>query len=395
MQQRVIRIALCVAVSGFLGMAFYGRIRLQYEKDARYLELVAAERQSIQTGEEDGLATAYEQAILLYPERAEAYQIRAESYYQAGEYEEAIRFLTELAIPYVEEGPGLANLYLLMGDCYFEMEQYEQAEETLLLAKNYDSTNEAVYRDLAAARARAGKLAEAEKAVAEAETAGLADDGIAYINGEIAYARGDVVEADQCFEKALELADDDYLRMRACLMRVRIRAEGEQTKEGCMERVELLLAADEELPEQYENVILEELAQAYIDLANITGEKEPDLLAVSTLQKIIEKGWGSYLTHQNLVILYQKHQMFAEEQAQLDVMQDLYGEDYRIYKYRSLMEVAIQNEKDNSERSYETFREYYLRAEELYQEQKKENQSDAQMQALAQLYQDMIDGGWL
>ena len=162
-----------------------------------------------------------------------------------------------------------------------------------------------------------------------------------------------------------------------------------------MERVELLLAADEELPEQYENVILEELAQAYIDLANITGEKEPDLLAVSTLQKIIEKGWGSYLTHQNLVILYQKHQMFAEEQAQLDVMQDLYGEDYRIYKYRSLMEVAIQNEKDNSERSYETFREYYLRAEELYQEQKKENQSDAQMQALAQLYQDMIDGGWL
>ncbi len=395
LQQRVMRIVLCVAAAGFLFMAYYGKTRMQYEKDAAYLELVAAERQAVQSGEEERLAAAYEQAILLYPERAEAYQVRAEYHYQAGEYEEALQFLTELALPYVEEGRGMANLYLLMGDCYFELEQYEKAEETLLLAKTYDSANGDIYRELAAAQARAGKPAKAKETVAEAEAAGLADDGIAYINGEIAFAGGDTAEADQCFEQAVQLADDDYLRMRACLMRVRIRTEGEQTEDSCRERVELLLAAEADLPEQYENVILEQLAQAYIDLADITGQKEPDMLAVSTLKKIIEKGWGSYVTHQNLVILYQKHQMLAEEQAQLDVMQDLYGEDYRIYKYRSLLEVAIQNEKDSSERSYEMFREYYLRAEELYQEQKKGNRSDAQMQALSQLYQDMIDGGWL
>ena len=112
-------------------------------------------------------------------------------------------------------------------------------------------------------------------------------------------------------------------------------------------------------------VVLEQLAQCYIDLGDETGEAELSLKAVDVLQKIVKMGWDTYLTHNNIGVLYEKSQDYEAAQKEYMDMLTKYGEDYRTYKrlsfleklscQKSCLERKIQNAKTVFKKVYHRF----------------------------------------
>ena len=72
-----------------------------------------------------------------------------------------------------------------------------------------------------------------------------------------------------------------------------------------------------------------------------------------------------------------------------------YGEDYRIYMRYAFQEIDLQEQKESTQRDYTQFAGYYEKAEDLYKEQVKDNNTDAQMQLLEDVYRQVREGGWL
>ena len=76
-------------------------------------------------------------------------------------------------------------------------------------------------------------------------------------------------------------------------------------------------------------------------------------------------------------------------------MMEKFGEDYNIYKRYAFLELDKQELKSNKERNYQTFSQYYRSAVNLYYDQLTDNNTDAEMQLLENLYQQVVAGGWL
>ena len=141
-------------------------------------------------------------------------------------------------------------------------------------------------------------------------------------------------------------------------------------------------------------LIYERLAQTYIDLQELTSDNSYGESAVSVLQDVIAQGWGTYLTYNNIVILYQKIGYLEEAGETLSRMLELDAENYNTYKRLALLELEKQNQKDNAERKYEDFVHYYEKAGELYQSMPSAG-NDIEMQLLDDYYQQIEEGGWL
>lgn len=399
-KQKFARALLCAGIVGFLGLAYAGSLKMRQEQDYAYQELVSRESGAADRKDWEEMEAYCSQASGLFPERAEAYQIKGEALYQRGEYEEAVRFLTGAALPYTEEGDGRANLFVLVANCYFELEDYAQAKTALEEAlgsggaEKSGTGNSAVYRDYAVTLARLGDIAKATEILRTAIRQGLGDDGLHYTSGEIACASGKYQDALKEFAAAAADSDDGYLKMRAYVMQAEIMAKQEQTPERCAERIALLERAQEELPVQYLNAVLRQLVQAYLDFADSGGGKQACRSAIGVLREMESYQWDTYVTHQNVVILCQRHQLFEEAEQELGNMLKLYGEDYRTYKHLAFLEVSRENQKEMGERDYTSFRSRYERALELYEGQNAHNQTDADMETLRRLYLEAEQGGW-
>ena len=95
------------------------------------------------------------------------------------------------------------------------------------------------------------------------------------------------------------------------------------------------------------------------------------------------------------MILHEKQKDLTEASEYLGTMLQKFGEDYNIYKRYAFLELDKQDLKANKERDYQAFSQYYKKATALYYEQMQDNNTDAEMQLLDNLYQQVIAGGWL
>ena len=94
-------------------------------------------------------------------------------------------------------------------------------------------------------------------------------------------------------------------------------------------------------------------------------------------------------------MLYEKQGQLEDAVQTVDKMRELYGEDYNIYKRYAFLEIDAQELLDNSARDYTRFAEYYEKAERMYEDQKKDNNEDAEMNLLIDVYTQISEGGWL
>lgn len=121
----------------------------------------------------------------------------AESYFQLGDYEKALKLYRKLT----KANPDTALYYLLQGECYRETEQYDQALD--IFQKGYEHT-----RDTAFLSKICGiyiEQNEYEKALDYAQQ-GIGDNGTS--SAELSYQLIIIYERSQDYEKAYEAAKE-------------------------------------------------------------------------------------------------------------------------------------------------------------------------------------------
>lgn len=393
-RQTAVRIVLVVLLAGFIVLGGYGISRIKSERVDAYNGLVEEQIGLIEAGDYEGQEQVFEEASELLPSSLESYYQNAYSLYKQEKFEDCISFI-DYNICQNEQldlvQARMADVYYLRADSYFRLEQYEEAADAYEDVFRMGTRHTEYYRDYAITLAYAGDEEEAQKVLQEAIDYGLTEDSVYYAKGEIENALGRQDAALQEFKECISITDDMEMKTRAYLMMSDIYKE----KGSDASRRDVLLEAREELPAEEQLQVLERLASADIELADTTGKKEYREEAIEVLTQIIDQGWGTFDTADTLAIQYEKQGEIEQARKTVDQMLETYGEDYRIYMRYAFLEIDTQELKENAQRDYSQFAEYYEKAEELYHEQVKDNNTDAQMQLLEDVYGQVKEGGWL
>lgn len=395
-RQRITRVVLAVSTMAFVSLAWFGIIRMKQERESDYANLVNMERNAREQGDAVAVEDYYQKAVKIFQDREGAYLEKLYLLYDSKQYEQAIAFADNVIFNSPCPKSSLAEIYYIYGNCCFELESYNVAQSSIGKAIAYGHTTSQAYRDYAISLARAGYIDEAKRQLDIAVKAELGQDSIYYAQGEISMATGDKELALEDFKKCINETHDDYMKMRAYVVASDIINGQNHTKETIGDNIALLKQGTQELPGEYMSPLLEQLAQAYIDMATITNDTSYDNEAISVLNQIMQFGWATYTTYQNKAILLQKQKKYDEEYEVLQTMLDYYGDNYNTYKRLAFMEAGKQALIENANRNYSSFDDYYKKAVELYESQLgNNNKTDAEMTSLKNLYSQAVSGGWL
>lgn len=385
------RVIGCACLAGCMALTGYGVYTIRLEKTDRYNELVEKQEQLIAEQEFDKEEEVYREAVRLRPSSLESYYQNACALYEQKAYEECIAFIDYDILQnekIKQNAKRMAAIYYLKADSQFQMEEYEDAVETYELLEKTGEGAEMYYKDYAITLAYAGYPESAEKILEEAMEQGINEDALYYAKGEVEKFLEEPKQALTSFQKCIEITKNTGLKTRAYLMMSEL-YEKEDNRE---QEQKLLKEAEASLPLENQMMILERLAQVNIDLAENTGLGKYREEAIRNFQKIIENGWESYDTYNNLVILCQKQKNLDQAEKYLKTMEESYGEDYNVYKRYAFLEIDRQKLLKNNARNYKKFKEFYEQAMELYED---EEEKDMEMDLLEQLYAQAKKGGWL
>lgn len=385
------RVIGCACLAGCIALTGYGVYTIRIEKTDRYNELVEKQEQLIAEQEFDKEEEVYREAVRLRPSSLESYYQNACALYEQKAYEECIAFIDYDILQnekIKQNAKRMADIYYLKADSQFQMEEYEDAVETYELLEKTGEGAEMYYKDYAITLAYAGYPESAEKILEEAMEQGINEDALYYAKGEVEKFLEEPKQALTSFQKCIEITKNTGLKTRAYLMMSEL-YEKEDNRE---QEQKLLKEAEASLPLENQMMILERLAQVNIDLAENTGLGKYREEAIRNFQKIIENGWESYDTYNNLVILCQKQKNLDQAEKYLKTMEEYYGEDYNVYKRYAFLEIDRQKLLKNDARNYKKFKEFYEQAMELYED---EEEKDMEMDLLEQLYAQAKKGGWL
>ena len=396
-KQKIISGVLAGGMILFAGLALAGYFRIDSEKMARYEDNVAQEEKCIKNGDYDQLDEYYQQAVKLYPGKMDAYLQKALALNRQKEYEDCINFINTniLNSKSVMNDGSEDSVYYLLGDCYSQLEDYEQAAEYYNSAIEANPENGNYYRDGAIMEAYCGNTDKAQELMETAQEKGLDTTEVNYVNGEIKYSKGDYEDARSIFQKCIEDSDDAYIQMRSYIMEAKCIDKQDDSVDGKKRKMKLLKKAKKELPKENNIGILEELAQTYSDLGNDTGDTDYYQKAISVFKQIQSQGMGDYNTGYNMSVLYQNLNDYSSAEQELMQLLDNYGEDYKTYKSLAFLEVSRQDQLPKEQRDYSKFKEYYEKAHDLYQSQLSSNANDMEMDKLEELHSQAVSNGWI
>lgn len=285
------------------------------------------------------------------PERLAAFEREAYYLYLAGRYEEAQDLIEEIFASQVvvenqyNTADVIGDLYAIMGNCAYELEDYANARAYIEQALEYVEDNPTYYRDYAISLAKSGELEKAEKAVEAAKTYGMNEVSMNYVDAEIESVKGNYQDALELLVPIINNKSNIEIYNRA-----------------------LLLAARDYLSlEQYEN-------------------------ALKIYQDIYDSGVDTYQIGENIAYLYAEMGDLKTAEEKLLELMERFPNNYRVYKRLSVLEVLKQEEKENIDRDYHQMQEYYDKAFELYEQS---NVEDSEMDVLKAQMQNVVDGGWL
>ena len=396
-KQKIISGVLAGGMILFAGLALAGYFRIDSEKMARYEDNVAQEEKCIKNGDYDQLDEYYQQAVKLYPGKMDAYLQKALALNRQKEYEDCINFINTniLNSKSVMNDDSEDSVYYLLGDCYSQLEDYEQAAEYYNSAIEANPENGNYYRDGAIMEAYCGNTDKAQELMETAKEKGLDTTEVNYVDGEIKYSKGDYEDARSIFQKCIEDSDDAYIQMRSYIMEAKCIDKQDDSVDGKKRKMKLLKKAKKELPKENNIGILEELAQTYSDLGNDTGDTEYYQKAISVFKQIQSQGMGNYSTGYNISVLYQNMGDYDSAERELMQLLDNYGEDYKTYKSLAFLEGYRQEQLTKEQRDYSKFKEYYEKAYDLYQSQLSSNANDMEMDRLEEQYNQAVSNGWI
>ena len=331
-----------------------------------------------------------------YTDRVEAYERELYYYYQMGNYQECVdRGNDIIALQLIEikeetQKETLGDLFYLIANSYYELEDYSGAERAIEDALKYNKSNSLYFRDYCIILARQGKLYQAEEALTDAVDLGLEDDSIHYAEGELCVVRKQIDEAIEHFQFTIEFTDDGILRKRAVLLCALALRDSNRLDE----EVELLERARNQVEAQAKMVITEYLADAYMRQGDTYPERmiEYNQKALSLFTELMQDGYVTYQIQENMAILYEENQDFVSAETVLFKLAEDYPNNYRVYKRLAFLEADRQQHISNDARNYAKMEEYYEKCKVLYEQQDTE---DTEMLMLDNMIRDLHSGGWL
>ena len=384
---------LAIGIAGCF-MVEQGYVNYTKGLENKYEELIEV---MSSTDDEVTFMEAYDEAISLYPDEIDAYVQYSAYLYNKRAYEEDVKFIVYdiLDNGALYNASGVESVYYILGNCYFELGDYEDAATALQNAISYGITEEAVYVDLAITQARLGEISEAKKALDTAESRGVTGELVLLAKGEISYAEGNFDAAISYFNECLSVSDDDYNRMRAYVLMDDCYSSYDDSLDTINTRIAVLEKARSEIYLENRIMILSQLSQAYIEGATLAPGAGYEDGAIDAYLEINRNGWGNAVNYSNLCIMYQRIGDLNSASGIVSEMLERYPEDYTSYKRAAMLEIEIQNVKKETDRDYLQFVNYYNKATELFENSRNSNKSDAEMQILDNTYKQLIDGGWL
>ena len=379
-----------IGAAVIVGVGF-GLHEMKVRRVEQYNLLVKQQIEARDEGDEALSEERFEQARTLLPGEPEAFYQQAYTLYAKGDYAACIAFVDYDVLENEKidlNDAKMADIYYLKADSLFRTQAYALAVQAYKDVFAIGTKEPMYYRDDAIALAYNG---EKEKALEVLDTAidlGLGNDSVYYARGEIAKASGNDGDALEAFAQCLKLTQEDTLKERAWILTADIYA-GENDK---IRERQTLIDALAELGGNHQMIALERLIQVNMDLADDTGNGVYRADAVSGLLTVIDKGWDTYQTYDNLAILYEKQGELDKAADILATMQEKFGEDYNIDKRYAFLEIDRQELLANHDRDYTAFKNYYENAKTLYAQAQTE---DVEMQLLDSVYAQVKAGGWL
>ncbi len=371
-------------------LIFVGLRTKNIMREEQYESYILEMENAVAAYDQEAFEENYMACIALNPSDPRAHYENAVWLYKNRDYEECMAYIEQLFEQHpMEDTVVIANLYLLLGNCYYEEGDIGNAVQVLEKALEYDGQNKAIYRDLAIAYAGAGRVDEAQNILDTAIGNGLEEDQIYLVQGEIAGGMNDINAARENLRKCLEITSDDAIRIRAYVFYSDL---DKNSTEALLDSAQMLEKGIHELPLGSSGILYERLAQMYINLEANTDDLQYSEKAIQIFKDIIDNGAASYQTYVNLVILYEQVRDFEKAHEIVEKTIDLYGDNYITYKRLAFLEADEQAGKDTSERNYLEFEKSYKKALELYQKQGKD---DVEMPLLEKVYKELVKANWL
>jgi serine/threonine-protein kinase len=364
--------------------AALGWRRLGAEKLEKYNTLVLA----IARERKDA---SYEEALTLFPEKPDAYREQAVKLCVPGSYEACIEYvngvMAKLSAYVTDEGDlrMLSDIYYAQANAYFEMEDYPNSLASYDAAADGNPDNPELYRDWAISLARCGYIERAEDMMRDVKDMDIGADSTDLLRGEIAYAKGEDLDAIALFESVIRLTDSDYIKNRAYII---CDKAYRRVPELVRANAALLREALDDLPAVYAPIIKERLADA------LTRAGEYDE-AVTLFEELLQGGNLSYQTRQNIGVLYQQLGDYGMAKTIFAELAADYPDDYRPYMRLGYLALEEQAALPNELREYREVSEYYNEAGARYSSRGPGSGDDLEMQKLEGMIVELRQNGWI
>ena len=387
----------CVWILMSLASIGYGILRVRSEREQQYLTLISQAEAFRQQHQYESGQSLLEQALSLYPTRADAYLSLAAQFYEQGDYQRSYDLLQNainsgnLRIENLVDQDN-ADLLYIQASCLYEMESYPQAVELYQQAINFEKDSPSYYRGLALAQAHAGQLDEAGQTleILSQQDGSTLDCDI--VRAEIHTINQQYSQAIELYHEIVSQTEDLQILSRVCLSAAKICDYLGDTDE----QIEWLELAVNRLGSA--SAIHEEmLADAYCDKAqsdptNSAGWYQK---ARDHLEHIIQNGQDNILTNLNLAVVLQNLGAFAEAEELLLQAYQAFPSDYRISMRLAFLYADWQADFPVEQRDYSRTMQYYQIADRQYATAVANGESDIEMSRLEALIEQLRVSGWI
>ena len=389
----------CIAAGAVLVAAgFFVR---SYGKYTRYTKLVESVRAAEDSDTPEKNMDLIEEAKELLPGKLCAYVLEMENLYARGEYQavvdcgKAVKRNRQIEAS-AENADLRSEMFFTWGKAEFELGDYKEAVKAFSDAVYYmpegaDNLYVRTLRDEAVSLIRDGRQEEAEPLIAELTKLLAGQSVLPYVNAETAYMQGEYEKAMSLYGEAAEVGDPDMTRRSVLMISKLYGISGETEK-----RIHFLTEQAGSADGRFYLMLISELADVWTERAeaekNVT--KKASYLRSAYRQYMTLRDEGSASAH-TLDRLAYISETLGDYDAASDFVSELtrdYPDDYRGYKRKAFLEAAIEEERQESERTYDEFRDAYNRANALFSSSG--NLADDEMLKLRELHEKLRKGGW-
>ncbi len=326
------------------------------DRRGQYMELIKLADSQIAALDYDGGLATLTDAIAMDGKRIDAYIRASTVLYRTGKYSECEDLLSEITFVYDESAMtpqefsyAQAEINYVLGSCYFNEENYEDAAVSLAMAVQFDSEEPIYYRDLAVTQALLGRLDEARESLAALKEAGGSREDILLTEGEIDYAGGDYEKAIESFLPLTGSANSGissraYLRAAQCC-----KYSGDTDRE-----IEMLTQARTVLDPAVAYAHSEALVEAYLRRAGVSGDSVDYENALTVSRELMERGAASLSVRLNAALALQYLGRTDEAMDILTAVVADYPNNYRGHMRMALLKLdANVNDISGASESYE------------------------------------------